>query len=214
MHYLNYKEQNVSIHQIKHWNGNVLHTIEADNIKAAMEALVKSEANLSGVNLWGANLSGVNLRGANIWGANLWEANLSGVNLSGANLRGTNLSGANLRGADLSGADLRGANLSGADLCGANLRGVDLRGVDLRGANLRGATYRKGTPLTKNPIQIDGLTWPILILDAHLKIGCELHTFVEWEAFTDKEISRMEEQALTWWKQHKEAIFAVIKACR
>jgi hypothetical protein len=124
----------MSLVTIKHWNGNILYTTEADSIKAAVEALVKSEANLTG--------------------------------------------------------------------------------ADLTGANLRGAIYGDGTPISKPPIYISGLTWNVMILDIHLQIGCELHSFTEWEAFTNQQISRMEERALPWWKQHKTAIFAVIKACR
>jgi hypothetical protein len=51
-------------------------------------------------------------------------ADLSGADLRGAYLRGANLSGAYLRGADLSGADLSGADLSGAYLRGADLSGA------------------------------------------------------------------------------------------
>ena len=125
--------------EIKHWNGSTLHTIEADNIKSAIEALVKS------------------------------------------------------------GADLRGAFLDGAFLDGADLRGAD---------------YGDGIPLTKIPISIIGLNWPILILDNHLKIGCELHTFVEWENFADSEISQMHPDALDWWKIHKAPIMAMVKTVR
>jgi hypothetical protein len=122
------------------WSGSVLFSIETDSWKLAVEAAVKSGADLSG-----ANLSGANLRSANLSGADLSGANLSGANLSGADLSGANLSGANLRSANLSGADLSGANLSGAnlsDLSGAEPqeRGPQRRGsADLSGANLRSA---------------------------------------------------------------------------
>uniref|UniRef100_A0A6H1ZET0 Pentapeptide repeat-containing protein n=1 Tax=viral metagenome TaxID=1070528 RepID=A0A6H1ZET0_9ZZZZ len=83
------------------WSESVLFSIETDSLKLAVEAAVKS----------GANLSEANLSGANLYGANL-----SGANLSGADLYGANLSGANLSGADLYGADLYGADLSGAEI--------------------------------------------------------------------------------------------------
>jgi len=138
--------------EIKHWTGNILHTIEADNIKAAIEALVKV---------------------------------------------GTNLGGANLGGADLRGADLGRANL---------------RRADLGGADLLGACYGDGVPLTKTPIYICGLKWDVMILDTHLKIGCELHPFTEWETAGDKIAADYSEEK--WWKQHKKTIFALIKAVR
>ena len=116
--------------------------------------------------------------------------------------------------ANLYGANLSGANLYRADLSGADLYGADLSGANLTDADLRDARYGEHIPLTKTPIQISGLIWDVMILDTHLKIGCELHSFAEWENFSDQEIAKMEERALPWWKQHKEMIFAVIRATR
>ena len=99
--------------EIKHRDGRVLVTVEADTLR---------EANLRGADLREANLRGADLRWANLREADLSWANLSWANLSWADLSGADLSGANLREADLRGADLSGADLSGADLSGANLR--------------------------------------------------------------------------------------------
>jgi uncharacterized protein YjbI with pentapeptide repeats len=135
----------VSKRQIFHrWSGAVLWEGEADTIKDAIHAALKSgadlsRANLSRADLSGAALSGANLYGANLYGADLSRANLYGANLYGANLSGANLSRANLSGANLSGADLSGAALSGADLYGADLYGADLSRANLYGANLSGA---------------------------------------------------------------------------
>jgi hypothetical protein len=135
----------VSKRQIFHrWSGAVLWEGEADTIKDAIHAALKSgadlsRANLSRADLSGADLSGANLYGANLYGADLSRANLYGANLYGANLSGANLSRANLSGANLSGADLSGAALSGADLYGADLYGADLSRANLYGANLSGA---------------------------------------------------------------------------
>jgi uncharacterized protein YjbI with pentapeptide repeats len=129
------------------WSGSVLFSLETDSWKVALEAAVKSGADLCGANLRDADLRGANLRGANLrdadlCGANLRDADLRGANLRGANLRDADLCGANLRDADLCDADLCGANLRDADLRGANLRGANLCGANLRGANLRGANLR------------------------------------------------------------------------
>ena len=78
------------------YTGSVLFSFETDSIKVALEAAVKSGANLDGANLVRANLDGANLDGANLDGANLYGANLYGANLDGANLYGANLYGANL----------------------------------------------------------------------------------------------------------------------
>jgi hypothetical protein len=130
--------------EIKSWiTGGALFSIETDSWKLAVEAAVKSRADLSGANLSGANLSGANLSGANLSLADLSGANLSGANLSGANLYGANLYGANLYGANLSGANLSGANLSGANLYGANLYGANLYGANLSRAELDAWTAAK-----------------------------------------------------------------------
>ena len=140
-----------------------------------------------------ANLSGVNLRGAYLRGANLRGADLSGADLSGANLSGANLSGASLRGADLSGAYLFGANLSGANLSGAYLFGANLFGQKIQ----------------KTPIQINNLTWDILITDHHMKIGCQVHTHQEWEDFTGDEISEMDESAFEFAEQWRSILLMI-----
>ena len=78
------------------WDSSkVLYAAEgAADIRAAVEAAVKS----------GAYLSDADLRGAD-----LRDADLRGANLRDADLRDANLRGADLRGADFSGAYLRGA---------------------------------------------------------------------------------------------------------
>ena len=51
--------------------GNVLHTIEADSYKLAIESLVRQRANLYRANLSGANLYGADLSGADLSGAKI-----------------------------------------------------------------------------------------------------------------------------------------------
>ena len=111
--------------------GSVLFTIEADSMRLAVEAAVKSRAELSGANLYSADLSRADLSGANLYSADLSRADLSRADLSRANLSGADLSRANLYSANLSGADLSRANLSRADLSGANLYSADLSRADL-----------------------------------------------------------------------------------
>ena len=71
---------------------------------------------------------------ANLNGVDLSEANLNEVDLYGADLRGANLSKATLYRANLYSADLRGANLCKVNFYRADLGGADLSGADLRGA--------------------------------------------------------------------------------
>ena len=92
------------------------------------------------------------------------------------------------------------ANLSGADLSRANLSGANLSRADLSGANLY------GEKIVKNPIQILNLKWDILIFKVSIKIGCELHTAIEWFSFSDEQISEMYEGVLDWWNIYKPII--------
>ena len=132
----------------------------------------------------------------------------SGANLSGADLSGANLSRANLSRAYLSGANLSGAYLSGADLSGAYLSGADLFGADLSGAKWNGSIT-----LTQAPIQISIPNyWMVYILDHHMQIGCEIHTFEEWSGFDDRQIKRMSGQALEFWRKYKPMLMAACEA--
>ena len=101
------------------WNASVLFSIETTSIRLAVEAAVKSGANLAEANLAGAYLTRANLTRAYLAEANLTTANLAGADLTRANLAGAYLAGANLTTADLTRANLAEAYLAGANLAGA-----------------------------------------------------------------------------------------------
>ena len=175
--------------EIKHWSGRVLYTHQP------------------------ADSSGLTMRHA------LESASSSGSDLSGSDLSGSDLRGADLRGAVLSAADLRGADLRGAVLSDAVLRGAVLRdavlsdavlsGAVLRGAVLRDATVY-GVKITRAPVIIDGLSWPVQIIDGHIKIGCQLHAISAWASFDDAAIAAMDgRDALRFWREHKASIMAL-----
>lgn len=164
---------------------NIIFECEAESLKIAVEIAVKSGAKLSWAKLHEADLSG-----ADLYGADLYGSDLSGADLSGANLSYANLSWADLYGADLYKSNLSGANLSCANLSGANLYGANLYGEEIN----------------KIPTQISGLKWWINITKKHIKIGCQTHEAEKWFSFTDKEISDMHEEALTFWNKNKSLI--------
>ena len=93
----------------------------------------------------------------------------------------------------------------------ADLSGANLSRANLSGANLSGATYN-GHSMTKPPIMISGLTWYATILDTHMKIGCELHSFAEWEGFDDERIDEMAGRALEFWRVWKTPLLSMAKA--
>ena len=61
---------------------------EYESTRHAVEAALKSGANLRGADLYGADLYGANLYGADLYGADLRGASLYGASLYGANLYG------------------------------------------------------------------------------------------------------------------------------
>ena len=203
--------------QIKNrWGGEVLYTADIPDdtpsgleMRAALEKATQERADLACANLAGANLAGANLARADLAGANL-----AGANLARADLAGANLAGANLADANLARADLAGANLAGADLAGADLAGANLARADLAGAYLAGAKWRDGVVISKTPIQLYGLHWVVTILDAHMQIGCELHSLAEWAAFDDARIVAMDgRDALRFWRDHKDALLSLARSC-
>ena len=135
------------------------------------------------------------------------------ANLAGAYLADANLAGANLAGAYLAGAYLAGAYLAGANLAGANLAGANLADANLARAYLAGAKWRDGITLTRAPLQLSGLHYFVHILDAHMQIGCELHTLADWAAFDDARIVQMDgKTALKFWRAHKDALLALAES--
>ncbi len=120
------------------------------------------------------------LIGADLSGVNLYRADLYEANLSGANLSRANLSRANLFSANLFRANLYGANLSGANLY--NVRGI---------------------------IALFGMRWDVLISYNFMKIGCQTHTHDEWKSFSDEYISNMNDDALEFWFENKDVLFAM-----
>ena len=105
------------------------------------------------------------------------------------------------------------ADLSGADLSGANLSDANLSGAYLSDANLSGAKWRDGITLTKPPIQLLGMHWRVTILDAHMQIGCELHSLADWAIYDDARIAQMDGRAaLRFWRAHKDVLLGLAKS--
>jgi len=123
----------------------------------------------------------------------------------------TNLQYADLQGANLQGANLQGANLRGANLRGANLQYANLRGANLQGANLQCAKDNFET-FNKTPIIIQNLMYWCMITENTIKLGCQRHTYQQWQNFTDTEIEGMDgRRALEFWKTHKTLLLELAK---
>jgi len=62
---------------------------------------------------------------------------------------------------------------------------------------------------TINTMSISGQIWDITFTDDKIKIGCQNHTHEEWQSFTDDEISKMHNDALSWWNKWKGIIIGM-----
>jgi hypothetical protein len=91
--------------------------------------------------------------------------------------------------------------------------GAYLAGAYLVGAYLAGAKWRDGVTIQRAPLYLHGLFWPVIILDEHMQVGCELHRLDEWEAFDDRRIAAMDgRDALRFWKAHKDVLLSLAKS--
>ena len=141
------------------------------------------------------------------------DVDLSGADLRYADFHCVNFDFAIFAGADFTGADFGFAIFAGADFTGANFAGANFAGANFAGANFAGAQYGAGVPLTQAPLQLLGLRYFVLILDEHIKIGCELHETRAWANFWDRDILEMDgKTGLKWWREHKGTILALAKS--
>jgi uncharacterized protein YjbI with pentapeptide repeats len=103
--------------------------------------------------------------------------------------------------------------LARAYLAGANLAGAYLDGAYLDGANLDGAKLSPSITISRTPLQLYGLEWPVTIWDAHMQIGCQFHALHEWQSFDDAEIAAMDgRSALRFWRARKEFLLGMARA--
>ena len=74
----------------------------------------------------------------------------------------------------------------------------------LSGAYLSGASFGEGVTAEQGVLQLIGLRWDVIIFDAHMRIGCQMHPLSDWASFDDRRIAEMDGvHALRFWRQHK-----------
>lgn len=136
-----------------------------DLSKANLRATIAIDASLAFSNLSRAKLVEADLSKAELVAvlfneADLNRATLNNAKLKGARFYGAKLGKANLREADLSGAKLSGANLFEANLYKANLSEAELNGTKLCGVNLTEATLTKAQLIKAklNRAELNGAT--------------------------------------------------------
>ncbi|MBL4587911.1 hypothetical protein JKY79_01050 [Candidatus Babeliales bacterium] len=93
----------------------------------------------------------------------------------------------------------------GLTLEGLTLEGLTF-GANLRGADLWGCTGNNGEVKT-----IQSGAYTVTYTEHDVQIGCQRHTWEEWQGFTDKEINVMDCQALEWWGKWKPILQEIMK---
>ena len=51
-----------------------------------------------------------------------------------------------------------------------------------------------------------------IIQKTHTRIGCQYHSNIEWQNFSDEKIKNMDSNAVTFWNTFKTMIFAGMKS--
>ena len=87
---------------------------------------------------------------------------------------------------------------------------ANLRDANLSGANLSGASFGEGVTAEQGVLQLLGLRWDVIIFDAYMRIGCQMHPLSDWASFDDRRIVEMDGvHALRFWRQHKSALLTL-----
>jgi len=60
-------------------------------------------------------------------------------------------------------------------------------------------------------LTISSKRWPVFIFNSTMKIGCEMHLISEWKNFSDGEISKMNGDALKFWRENKAELLSICK---
>ena len=82
--------------------------------------------------------------------------------------------------------------------------------ANLSGADLSGASFGEGVTAEQGVLQLIGLRWDVIIFDAHMRIGCQMHPLSDWASFDDRRIAEMDGvHALRFWRQHKSALLTL-----
>ena len=89
----------------------------------------------------------------------------------------------------------------------------EFRGGAFLGGSFRGGSFW-GDKLTRNPLSIYGLRWPVVISEKKMQIGCERHQIEDWAAFDDARIVQMDRGALKFWRAHKAQLMGLCETMK
>jgi uncharacterized protein YjbI with pentapeptide repeats len=207
--------------ELKTITGNLIHVANVSTweqlLKSALKAGITDfrqadfrQADFSRADFIGADFRQADFSRADFIGADFRRADFSRADFRQANFSRADFRQADFIGANFSDADFRQADFSRANFSDVNFRNADFRNADFRYANFRYANfsdtdfrYIKGNG---KEIKHLHLLWYVASVGNQLAIGCVQHPIEKWENFSDSEINDMHENALEWWKKHKEEV--------
>ena len=115
----------------------------------------------------------------------LGPAMFRGGDFLGGVFRGGEFLGGLFLGGVFRGGDFLGGVFRGGEFLGGVFRGGEFLGGEFQGGVFRGGVFRGGM-FRETPFQIGGLPWFVNIsAPDELSIGCERHTFAEWNSDLD-----------------------------
>lgn len=85
----------------------------------------------------------------------------------------------------------------------------------MTGADLS-ESYLEGVNLPKDVIYIksEDWYWSAIVMHDYIRIGCQYHATSAWEAFSDDEIAKMDNDTSAFWLENKHKIMAAIKTAK
>ncbi len=150
----------------------------------ALDGADFTDANLVNARLDDARLKGSSFRSANLMGANLSEAVLDAADFSDAGLQNACLCFTSLRYARFAGALFGATDIAGADITGSVFSTLSALSLNFRDtADMQACVFedreQRCYPLTRPPVVIHGLTYPVIFMDSHVGVGPVFRSYAE-----------------------------------
>lgn len=190
--------------QLKTVHHHILFEGRFNNIKSCLEAAIAQDVSLQGIYLYNEDLRNANLDGGNFGNARIYNCDMRGANLSECNFdltrfQMTILSDACLAEAKLTRCIFDSVTFSSetiftdADLACSNFNCPTIFNANLsKVRNLNNCIYshfgKTTCKISQVPIVISNLHLPVILMDHHLKIGPEVHTYEEWCGISAQDI--------------------------
>lgn len=164
----------------------------------------------------GTNMSGTSMVCVDLSYASMDSAVLTYARMANTIMDHTHLNNARMASARIVEGLMNQAQIYGADLSRARMIRTQVAGVLLAGANLTDMVMKDvildGERISRTPIQLLGLTWPVYITPQYMRIGCQRHKHEEWAGFDDARIQQMDlRQAPAFWRKHRDVLLAICK---